>query len=223
MVATAKSPLYLLVGQDSISKNVTLARLKEEILSKKTSDFNFDQVYAKEINLKSLQEKFLAIPAASEKRLIVIKDAQSLKDDAKKFLLNYLKKPYSQIILVMDFEHMDRRDQFLSSLMRSAKVFRFKEDLPLDTFMLSRQISQGKCDSALKMLFLLLDKGEKPERILGGLRYSCLKNSYNKLELKKNLKLLLTCDIEIKTGKLKPVFALEKLIISLCAFRKSFS
>jgi len=63
----------------------------------------------------------------------------------------------------------------------------------------------------------LLENGEKPEWILSGLRYAWGKNIATPLEKKRRLKFLLDCDMDIKTGKLKPVFVLEKLIIKLCA------
>ncbi|MBU2221633.1 MAG: hypothetical protein KJ722_03350, partial [Candidatus Omnitrophica bacterium] len=40
-------------------------------------------------------------------------------------------------------------------------------------------------------------------------------------EIRKRLKLLLNCDIEIKTGKAKPGLALERFIVSLCGFSET--
>ncbi len=63
----------------------------------------------------------------------------------------------------------------------------------------------------------LLENGERPERILGGLRYAVEKTTYHPLESKKRLKFLLNCDTDIKTGRLKAEFALERLVVALCA------
>jgi DNA polymerase III delta subunit len=62
----------------------------------------------------------------------------------------------------------------------------------------------------------LLREGERPERILGGLRYSFEQGNLVPQQARKRLRLLLNCDIEIKTGRLKAGLALEKLILSLC-------
>jgi hypothetical protein len=59
-------------------------------------------------------------------------------------------------------------------------------------------------------------------RILGGLGYTWERDVMAPLEAKRRLKLLLNCDVEIKTGRLKPNFALEKLVISLCGAAKPF-
>ena len=63
------------------------------------------------------------------------------------------------------------------------------------------------------------DKGEKPERIMGGLRASWTRYPADPLSLKKRLKILLQCDLDIKTGRIKPVYALERLIVNLCGLR----
>jgi DNA polymerase III delta subunit len=66
----------------------------------------------------------------------------------------------------------------------------------------------------------LLKKGERPERILGGLRYSWENSIATPLETRRRLKALLNCDIDIKTGRLKADFALERLVVSLCSLAK---
>ncbi|MFY9402453.1 MAG: hypothetical protein WAQ07_03455, partial [Candidatus Omnitrophota bacterium] len=72
-------------------------------------------------------------------------------------------------------------------------------------------------EGALKILKNLIKEGQKPEMILGALRYSLQSNTLSPLLLRRRIKLLLNCDIEIKTGRFKPVFALEKLVVNLCA------
>jgi len=64
----------------------------------------------------------------------------------------------------------------------------------------------------------LLKNGERPEMIMGGLRYAWEKSPLSPVDLKLKLKALLDCDIDIKTGRLQPDFALENLIIRLCGF-----
>ena len=215
--------LYLFLGQDNLSKAKQFKLIKQENLSQKTEQFNLDILYAKDLNLKTLQEKLLWIPAASAKRIVVLKTAQALKDELKGFLLEYSQKQSKDIILILDFEQVDKRDSFVNQLAKHAQVFRFKETIQPDTFMLGRQIAAKRPDSALRILNQLLEEGEKPERILGGLRYVWEKDALSSIESRRRLKLLLNCDLEIKTGRIRPVFALEKLVVSLCALTKSLS
>jgi DNA polymerase III delta subunit len=210
--------VYLLIGQDIAAKEIQLKKIKQEFLPPELQDFNLDTLYAKEINLKVIQERFLAIPLKSAKRIIVIKDAHLLDEESRDFLLAFSKKPLKQLILVLDFAQYDYKDEFIKGICAHANLLRFKEILNPDTFALNRQIDLRKTDSALRLLNQLLKNGEPPERILGGLRYAWEKQDIQSSSARKKLKLLLSCDLEIKTGRLKPAFALEKLVVSLCGF-----
>ncbi len=224
--------VYLLIGQDIAAKEIQLKKIKQEFLPKELQDFNLDTLYAKEITLKEIQERFLAIPLKSAKRIIVIKDAHSLDDQSRDFLLaycaeartgcsaiaGYSRKPHKQLVLVLEFEHYDYKDEFFKNISGNARIMRFQETVAPDAFALNRQIELRKADCALRLLNQLLGNGEAPERILGGLRYAWERQNEQTPDARKKLKLLLACDIEIKTGRLKPAFALEKLVVSLCGF-----
>lgn len=214
--------VYLLIGQDHSSKDTLLSRIKGQYLSKKLEAFNLDILFARDINLKGLQERLLLLPAGNGKRVVIVKEAQHLKDDAKKFLSSYCRKPLASVILVLEMAGKPAKDEFVNSISKFCRVFRSKEPLPADTFGLWRQIIQKRPDNALKMLFQLLKNGESPERILGGLRYSCFKDMLKPQDIRQRLQLLIDCDIDIKTGRLRPDFALEKLVVGLCGFAKPF-
>jgi len=210
--------VYLLIGADIQAKEEQLKKIKQEFLSSDLQDFNLDTLYAKEITLKQIQERFLNFPLESKKRIIVIKDASSLDEVSRDFLINYAKDPHKQLVLVLDFPHYNYKDELIKGISGKAKVLRFREAAHPDTFALSRQIELKKSAAALRLLNQLLENGEAPERILGSLRYAWERQNIQSQEAKKKLKMLLSCDIEIKTGRLKPAFALEKLIINLCGF-----
>lgn len=208
--------IYLFIGQDSSAKDVKLKKLREEFLKPETEEFNLDILYARDLMLRLFQEALLRLPVKSPKRIIVIREARHLKEDLKHFILKYAKRPYPQIILVLDIDRYDKKDELLNRLSPNSQTFRFRETAPIDTFVLSRQIKLKKADYALRILHQLLQNGEKPEWILGGLRYALFKDISNPQEIKRRLNLLLRCDVDIKTGRLKSDFALEKLTVNLC-------
>jgi DNA polymerase III delta subunit len=210
--------VYLLVGQDIQAREEQLKKIKQEFLPKDLQDFNLDTLYAKETTLKNLQEKFLAMPVNNATRILVIKDAGCLNEACRNFITAYAGKPDKRLVLVLVMEHYDRRDGFLNAISKTARVSRFRELPEPDAFALNRQIELKRPDHALRILNQLLKKGEAPERILGGLRYAWEKRSEHGVSARRKLKLLLNCDVEIKTGRLKPVFALEKLVVCLCSF-----
>jgi len=212
--------VYLFTGSEVFEKDAKIREIRSANLAKDTEQFNFDILHAKNLLLKNLQEKLLCLPINSPKRIVVLKNAEDLKKEHKEFILNYIKKPYKNVIFILDMDEPDKRDDFFKEISRLAKVVPFKENPRLDAFTLNRSIQAGRPDYALKILNQLLEKGDRPELILGGLRYAWEKDAMLPQEAKKKLKLLLNCDIEIKTGRLRPVFALEKLVISLCSFSK---
>jgi len=212
--------VYLLIGQDIQAKEIQLKKIKQEFLPKELQDFNSDTLYAKDTTLKEIQERCLRLPLKSAKRVVVIKDAQSLDEDSRNFLSAYCKEAPKELVLVLDFEHYDYKDRFIKDMHACASIIRFRETANPDAFALARQIESRKADPALRLLSQLLNNGEAPERILGGLRFAWERQNIRDQESARRLKLLLACDIEIKTGRLKPACALEKLIVSLCCFAK---
>jgi len=212
--------VYLFIGCDPASKDIQLKKLKTQFLSKETEQFNLDTLYSRDLTLKSLQEKLYYLPGNNKSRMIVIKEAQDLKEPLKDFLLEYIGKPQPQTVLVLDASNPERKDGFFSKAAKSAKTIRFDTPVQANAFTLCRLIDSKKADRALAVLNQLLNDGERPERILGGIRHEWERSNAPGDELKRRLKLFILCDTEIKTGRLRPVFALEKLVVSLCAFVK---
>jgi len=184
-------------------------------------DFNFDIVHCqdREFSLKALQEKLLYHAVVSAQRMVVIKDIENAKADVKKFLSAFVKEVPANLVLVLDAEHSNPRDEFLAGLQAHSQVMRFREEEAPNTFALGRLIDAKKAAQSLEVLHRLLDAGEKPERIMGGLRVSWQRYSQNPAALKMKMRLLLKTDIAIKTGKVKPLFALERMIVALCGLR----
>jgi DNA polymerase III delta subunit len=206
--------VYLFVGQDTTSKDQRLKALREQFLSSRSAQFNYERLGAVDLSPKELQEKLLCLPVDNPVRLIVLARADAAKKEVKEFLFSYAAKPYPHVVLVIDAERIERKDTMLSGLMSRAQVVRFREDTQIDTFALGRSIESGKTAEALQALRVLLKAGEKPERIIGGLRYSW-DRGFGSPETARRIKLLLTADAAIKTGRMKPDLALETLIVSL--------
>jgi len=211
--------VYLCIGRGSSSKDLQIKHLTEEILDKKTRDFNSDAVYGRELALKDLQEKLLFYPVKSQRRLLIIREADRLKDEVKNFLLDYLKKPKSSTALILDVERDDPDDDFLSSLKIYSHIYSFPQERVFEAFDLVREIEKRRPAQGLMILSRLLSAGVKPEFILGALRF--VSRQPGSLQDRSIMRLLISCDRQIKTGRLKPAFALEKLVVGLCSFPKS--
>jgi len=230
---------YLFVGEDEFSKDTKLQRIKQELFSPQLESFNFEILYSKDLDLSTLQERLLLLPinpalarkdgVKANQRLILIKDAPGLRTDIKKYLLTWLSKPFSHVSLILDARRLDERDNFFNQITGMVKLINFRQSRQINAFTLARQIMQDqkvkrfrldhtRIKPAMRLLRQLLLQGEKPERILGALRYQLNQERMDFSEKKKKLMFLLNCDIDIKTGRLKPEFALERLLVRLCYF-----
>ena len=209
--------VYLFIGQDSPAKDVKITSLRHELFpSKDSEDFNFDIIYGDELDLKKLQEVLFRLPLKAKQRMVWLRKCQKLKENIKDYLTGYVKNPLKHVTLVLDVERFDRRDGFQNEIGRSSSVSRFQDKQSVNAFTLGDEIDRRSAKSSLNILQQLLADGAKPETIMGALRYGWEKSSLPVSEKKRRFKFLLNCDIDIKTGRLKPAFALERLIISLC-------
>ncbi len=255
--------VYFFVGEDEFSKDIKLEKIKQELnLTQQLELFNFEILYSKDLDLRTLQERLLLLPVnptrrdsskdsglgsgvsngvRARQRLILIKDISGLSTDIKQYLLDFLKKPFPHVSLILDARRIDERDQFFNQISSLVKLINFRQSKQINAFTLARQIMhpvrdfysnglkaslktgpgflntrQKRVKSAMRLLRQLLLQGEKPEKILGAFRYQLHQERLDFPEKKKRLMFLLNCDIDIKTGRLKPEFALERLLIRLC-------
>jgi len=217
-----KDCIYLVTGQDVPAKDKALKEIKSKYLSAVTAQFDLDTVYAKDVTLEDLQEKLLYLAASAGHRMVVIKQASSLKKDCKEYLELYVQAPNPGVILVLEMEAFDRKDRFTMAVSPHATLRQFQQGIQKTTFALADEISAGRAAASLTVLHQLLKNGQKPELILGGLRSGLSRNTADTAKMRRLNKLLLECDLAIKTSTLKPSFALERLVVSLCSFKQSF-
>lgn len=209
---------YLFVGEDDFSKDIKLKKIKQELFSPELEPFNFEIFYSKDLILRTLQERLLILPIKAKQRLILIKDIPHLSSDIKEFLLSFLKKPFSHVSLVLDARDIDEGKQFFNRISRLVRVINFHRSREINPFTLTDHIRYKRIRQAMRILSQLLLQGERPEMILGAIRYQLDRERLNLSERKRKLGFLLNCDIDIKRGRLKPRFALERLVIQLCHF-----
>jgi DNA polymerase III delta subunit len=212
--------VYLFLGDDPSAKDAALEKIKQQAFDPATREFNLDTLYAAELTLHSLQERLLFLPLKQNKRMVIVRNCQQLKEETRDFLAGYVKNPAAGLILVLDLDRPKPKDGFVAEVSGFARVIHFKEERRSNTFDLSDSLEARNAKLSLEILHRLLANGEEPLRILGGLRASWEKRITDLPELKRRIRLLLQCDLEIKTGRFKsPVFVLERLVVRLCGFR----
>ena len=92
---------YFITGEDDYQKDDAVRQLTEAALEPTSRDFNLDTRRATEIDPEALGILLSTPPMMAERRVIVLRDVNSLKKDARKTLDEYLKSPAPDLLLIM--------------------------------------------------------------------------------------------------------------------------
>jgi DNA polymerase-3 subunit delta len=104
------SPAYYLHGDDEFLKEEAVRHLIEAAVDPATRDFNLDQRKGGEIDAPSLAALLATPPMMAERRVVVIREASSLRKDSKHALELYLGAPTPDLLVVMTAA-TDARDE----------------------------------------------------------------------------------------------------------------
>lgn len=92
---------YYICGEDDFQKEDALKQLVQAAIEPGMRDFNMDVKRAQELDAKSLDAALSALPMMSDRRVVVIKEASTLKKDARKVLLKYLMHPSLDVLVIL--------------------------------------------------------------------------------------------------------------------------
>ncbi len=95
------SPLYLLHGDENYFIDAVTHHLENTVVSPESRSFNQSVVYGKDVSCNDVIAMARRYPMMSDFQLIVVKDAQDLKDVEP--LISYLDKPLVSTVLVLAF------------------------------------------------------------------------------------------------------------------------
>ena len=92
---------YYICGEDEFRKEDAMKKLTAAAIDPAMRDFNMEVRRGSEFDAKSLDASLSALPMLADRRVIVIRDAGTLKKDARKVLDQYLLKPSPDVMLLM--------------------------------------------------------------------------------------------------------------------------
>ena len=92
---------YFITGEDDYQKDDAVKQLSEAALDPDSRDFNLDTRRAAELDPETLGVLLSTPPMMAERRVIVLRDVNALKKDARRALDEYLSKPAPDLLLVM--------------------------------------------------------------------------------------------------------------------------
>jgi DNA polymerase-3 subunit delta len=106
---------YYLYGEDDFLKQTAVHDLTQAAVDPATRDFNFDVVRAQEVSAEALESLLHTPPMMAERRVIVVRDANTLRRDARQALDRYLAEPAADTVLVLVAPPGAKEDKALMS------------------------------------------------------------------------------------------------------------
>ncbi|HMF87204.1 MAG TPA: DNA polymerase III subunit delta [Gemmatimonadaceae bacterium] len=92
---------YFITGEDDYQKDDAVRQLVEAALEPALRDFNLDTRRAADLDAETLGVLLSTPPMMSDRRVIVLREVNALKKDARKALDQYLKSPVTDLLLIM--------------------------------------------------------------------------------------------------------------------------
>jgi len=140
-------PVYLFQGDEAYYIDRLTDLLIEKVLDDSDRDFNQYIFYGIDSNPGTIINTCKRFPMMSERQLVVVKEAQELKDIDD--LVHYVKQPLHSTILVINFKHgkMDGRKKLPVEIAKTGIVFESKKlyenQIPafITTFLRNRKVT----------------------------------------------------------------------------------
>lgn len=151
-------PIYWLEGEEPFFIDVIVQYAEHHLLTEEEAAFNRTIFYGKDAQWPDVLNACMRYPVFAEKQLVLIKEAQYMKDILK--LENYLEKPLASTILVVAYKEkkIDQRTKFSKLLKDKAVLLSTKKIYDDKLPEWTRQLIMSKGMTIQQdALFLLID------------------------------------------------------------------
>ena len=118
-------PVYLLYGQDVISRDRAVARI-EGIVPESIREFNHQSCLADDTPPGEVIEHANTMPFGAERRVVVVRGVDRYSGDDLTLLLNYLESPNDRSCLVLVADKPDFRLKFFKTLKEKGRAVAFE-------------------------------------------------------------------------------------------------
>ncbi len=151
--------LSYLYGEETFLIERSVRQLLERAIDPSLKDFNLNVFYGNETKGVEILDAAQTLPMFAERRAVLVKRADALKEDVLDSLLPYIRNPAATTCLVFTGAKIDQRKKFFLELKKQGCLVEFKRlyDNKLSSFIQSEAIAQGKTiDPAAAALLSLL-------------------------------------------------------------------
>lgn len=210
--------IYLFLGEDRPAKDQKIAEIKSQCLSSDDAlKLDAEVLYAEKLDPAVLKKALIALPAVAKKRFVLIHTPEKLTPQNKDIILDYIQRGYSHAVLILDSDETASKNSFFSAVTAAAKVVRFGYETKKNVFDVTKALENRDLSEALKILDDLMEEGDHPLQIMGGLVWfwGKSKGRVTAERFKKGLLVLQEADLNIKRSRVTPEHAVEIAITKL--------
>jgi DNA polymerase-3 subunit delta len=113
-------PVYFLFGEESYYIDQISDYIQENVLDETEKTFNQTILYGKGTDAVSVLDAAKRFPMMSSHQVVIIKEAQELKDIDN--LIHYVENPLASTLLVLNYKYKkpDKRKKVFKSLMKNS-------------------------------------------------------------------------------------------------------
>jgi DNA polymerase III, delta subunit len=97
----AFDPVYFFFGEDDFLKDARIREVVEVAVDAATRDFNYELRRGNEVDAEALDSLLSTPPMLAERRVVVLRDVDKLKKEARKLLDRYLARPAADTVLLL--------------------------------------------------------------------------------------------------------------------------
>jgi DNA polymerase III subunit delta len=119
--------IYVLHGEELFLLDQALESLRHRVLTGGAADFNFDSFTAPETPAAHVRDTVETLPMMSERRLVLYKNVDVLKDESWEALYPLLENPIDTATLVIVATKLDKRKKAIKKLQESAIFVELKK------------------------------------------------------------------------------------------------
>jgi DNA polymerase III subunit delta len=118
-------PIYLLQGEEPYYIDLISKEIEEQALEEHERDFNQSVIYGKDVDVMSLITDLNGFPMMAERRLIIVREAQDIKDKEFDLLEKYITKPNLTTVFVLCYKYkkLDSRKKIYKEITKNGLVF----------------------------------------------------------------------------------------------------
>ncbi|MEA3306018.1 MAG: DNA polymerase III subunit delta [Candidatus Omnitrophota bacterium] len=148
--------IYLFTGSDNYLKKEAVCKLKNALLGKKSEAFNFNTYEAGKCSMKEVMDTLRIMPFISGKRLVILKDVETMTAAEQKILLEYAKNPSQHSCLILDASGKGLSGEFYKEIKKYAREVFFTESERTNTKEWIRKEAENRGKTIRRDAILLL-------------------------------------------------------------------